>query len=78
MKNPKHVRCAECRYAVVNETISEYPQKKRKLKWVDIQCACTYSEYHRSTLNVSPNGNSQNFVSWGGCKHGKKRDAVSE
>ena len=76
MKDRKHVRCAECRYAMFNEKASAYTQKKRELKWAAIQCTCTYSEYHKATLNISLNGDRQDFVSWDGCKNGVKREAV--
>ena len=76
MKDRKHVHCADCHYAVINKKTSVYTQKKRELKWAAISCACTNSEYHLATLNLSPNGVRQDFISWDGCKYGKRRDVV--
>ena len=76
MKGPNHVHCAKCCYAVINEKASAYTQKKRELKWAAIQCACTYSEFHLALLNVSPNGDRLDFISWEGCKSGVRRKAV--
>ena len=73
MNKPKHIRCAECRYAMIDKRTSVYIQKKQVLKWVGIQCACPDSEYHLALLNVTPNGNRLDFVSWGGCVHGERR-----
>jgi hypothetical protein len=72
----KHVRCVECRYAVINKKASLYIPKSREIKWKAIQCVCSNSEYHRATLTLSANGDMQNYISCGGCRHGVKRGAV--
>jgi len=46
---------------------------KQQLKWAAYQCANAASEYHKSLLNVSPNGDKQTEITWSGCKHGKRR-----
>ena len=46
---------------------------KQTLIWKAIQCANPDSEYHRSLLNVAPNGDRQDRVTWSGCVEGVER-----
>ena len=43
---------------------------KQRLVWKAIQCANSDSEYHRSLLNVTPNGDKQQCITWVGCEEG--------
>ena len=47
--------------------------EKQLLKWAAIQCICYDSEYHKALLNVSPKGDKQREVTWGGCEYGDRR-----
>jgi hypothetical protein len=42
-------------------------------KWEAIECGNPASEYHRALLNVTPNGDMQKCVTWGGCACGERR-----
>ena len=46
---------------------------QQKLKWAAIQCTHPESEYNRALLNVTPSGDPQDRVTWGGCPLGEKR-----
>ena len=43
---------------------------KQKLKWAAIECGCPESEYHKALLNVTPNGEKQDYITWSGCEEG--------
>jgi hypothetical protein len=43
------------------------------LVWAAIECANPDSEYHKALLNVTPNGDKQNCVTWCGCSEGERR-----
>ena len=58
------IRCADCRYAQVDENASES-------SWTAYECVNSRSEYHKALLNVTINGNMQSFISWCGCEHGR-------
>ena len=44
---------------------------KQVLKWAAYECGNLNSEYYKSLLNVSPNGDMQIAVTWSGCGKGK-------
>ena len=46
---------------------------KQELKWAAYQCGCSDSEYHKALLNVTPNGDKQECISWSGCEYGERR-----
>ena len=64
MKN--HIRCAECRYVRRDEAASDK-------RWTAYECGCGESEYFKALLNVSPRGEKQDYISWGGCEDGVTR-----
>lgn len=49
---------------------------KQTLKWAAIQCSCVESEYCRSLLNVTRNGEMVDEVIWTGCASGQKGDKL--
>jgi hypothetical protein len=49
------------------------PCPKQEIKWAAYQCTNTDSEYHKSLLNVSFNGDMQSRITWGGCVEGERR-----
>ena len=57
--------CRSCRFAVRDETTNE-------VGWCGIMCSNPESEYYKSLLNTSKDGNKLDKVTWGGCpKHEK-------
>ena len=40
------------------------------LLWKAVQCTNPDSEYHRSLLNVTVNGDKQTAITWSGCAEG--------
>ena len=68
---PEHIkiRCAECEYVRINEEAS-------RKRWTAYVCGNENSEYYKTFLNVSANGDEQKRVTFGGCKHGRKRVSV--
>jgi hypothetical protein len=65
-KTKECVRCISCRYAKVDEKASDK-------NWTAYECGNEQSEYHKSLLNVTPNGDKQHRISWSGCEHGERR-----
>jgi hypothetical protein len=64
-KSQKHKQTCDRRYDIVCG--------EQTLKWKAIECANPDSEYHKALLNVSPNGDRQERVTWCGCGEGVGR-----
>jgi hypothetical protein len=45
----------------------------QELRWAAFECTNPDSEYHRSLLNVTVNGDMQRAVTWSGCEEGVAR-----
>ena len=58
------IRCAVCRYAQEDENASERG-------WTAYECVNSRSEYHKSLLNVTINGEKQSQITWSGCAEGR-------
>jgi hypothetical protein len=59
------IRCSDCKYVREDEKMSEK-------SWTAYECGNPASEYHKSLLNVTINGDKQSRVSWSGCECGKR------
>jgi hypothetical protein len=59
------IRCSQCRFVRVDGKASEKG-------WTAYECGNSKSEYHKSLLNVTPNGERQAHITWAGCVHGQK------
>ena len=46
---------------------------QQTLTWAAVQCINPDSEYHRCLLNITPNGDKQQRVTWSGCPLGERR-----
>ena len=46
---------------------------KQILKWAAYECGCSESEYYKALLNVTPNGDKQERITWTGCEDGERR-----
>ena len=80
----KHIHCAECRFARVDETYCEDWIDKALLgddyaddyvpsdDWTAYECGNRQSEYFRALLNVSKDGDKLPLITWAGCKHGER------
>jgi hypothetical protein len=62
-KNPANTQSCERRLDTVCS--------QQRLKWAAIQCTNPASEFYRALLNVSPNGDMLDSVTWSGCVCGK-------
>ena len=60
----KKIKCADCRFATVDRNASEKG-------WTAYECGNRKSEYYKSLLNVTPNGDRQHYISWSGCSEGR-------
>ena len=47
---------------------------RQALKWAAIECGNKNSEYFKALLNVTPDGDRQTCVTWGGCPCAERRD----
>lgn len=65
-----HIECAECMYARPDKIASEKG-------WTAYECGNVDSEYYKSLLNVSSEGDKQRIISWGGCELGNQGDLMS-
>ena len=45
---------------------------RQTLNWAAIQCTNPDSEFHRCLLNITPSGDKQYRVTWGGCPCGER------
>jgi len=61
------IKCADCTSATVDESASEKG-------WTAYECNNRSSNYHKSLLNVTPNGERQSFISWRGCGDGRAKE----
>ena len=41
--------------------------------WTAYECGNPKSEYHKSLLNVEPQGNKLSNIMWSGCRFGERR-----
>jgi len=62
------IKCDSCRFARPDPKVSDK-------HWTAYECGNPSSEFHKALLNIDPNGNKQDRVTWGGCAQGKRRDA---
>lgn len=62
----KHIACISCQFATVDESASDK-------RWMAYECSNPESEYHKSLLNVSPNGDKNARISWSGCDYAKRK-----
>ena len=60
------MKCISCRFAAVDETASDK-------HWEAYQCGNPKSEYHKSLINISENGDKHKRISWPGCEHGGRK-----
>ena len=67
-RNPKHTQSCERRF----DTICS----QQTLNWKAYECTNPDSEYHRALLNVTPSGDRQLRITWGGCADGERRRGV--
>lgn len=44
---------------------------QQELRWAAYQCTNADSEFYRSLLNVTPNGDMQTSITWCGCREGE-------
>lgn len=61
----KRVRCISCRYTRIDKKASDR-------NWNAYECGNTRSEYHKSLLNVTQNGDKQYRITWAGCEYGER------
>ena len=61
------IKCKDCIFAKIA------PETKEG-GWCGVKCDNRESNCHGALLNVDPNGNKHNYVSWGGCPHGVERN----
>lgn len=66
--NIKRIRCISCRFAREDQAASDR-------HWTAYECGNSHSEYHKSLLNVTPNGEKQERISWSGCSFGERRSS---
>lgn len=60
------MKCISCRFATVDESASDRD-------WKAYQCSNPKSEYHKSLINISENGDKHKRISWSGCEHGERK-----
>ena len=65
MNVPSHIRCSRCRH------VREDPEASER-DWTAYECGNPASEYYKALLNVRPNGDKQQRVTWGGCPCGEE------
>ena len=65
----KECKCGEgCEFKHTDEICP-----KQIIKWAAYECGCPQSEYFKSLLNVTQNGDKQPKVSWAGCGQWQRR-----
>ena len=64
----KNIKCISCRFAVPDANVSDK-------HWTAQQCSNPDSEYYNALLNVTPSGDKQFRITWGGCPCGERRAA---
>jgi hypothetical protein len=65
LNTSSHIRCSLCRF------VREDPEAGER-DWTAYECGNPDSEYHKALLNVRPNGDKQQRVTWGGCPCGEE------
>ena len=60
------MECIFCRFATVDELASDKD-------WTAYQCSNPKSDYYKSLINVSENGDKHKRISWSGCEHGERK-----
>lgn len=60
------IRCISCRFAAIDEYASDKD-------WTAYQCSNHKSEYHKSLLNVTEDGDRCMRITWSGCEHGERK-----
>lgn len=60
------MKCISCRFASVDKPASDKD-------WTAYECGNPKSEYHRSLINISVNGDKHKRMSWFGCEHGEMK-----
>lgn len=63
------IKCISCRFAIVDETASDRD-------WEAYECSNPKSEYHKSLINISEDGNKHKRISWSGCEHGERKVSI--
>jgi len=61
------IKCISCRFAQVDKKASDK-------NWTAYECGNPKSEYHKSLLNVTVNGNKLTRISWSGCAYGERKN----
>lgn len=61
-----YIRCKWCRFVREDASISDFD-------WTAYECGNPKSEYHKSLLNVDPQGNKLSNIMWSGCRLGERR-----
>ena len=60
------MKCISCRFATIDESASDK-------HWKAYECGNPKSEYHKSLINISENGDKHKRISWSGCQHGERK-----
>ena len=63
---PMKIKCISCRFATVDKSASDK-------HWNAYECGNPKSEYHKSLINISEDGNKHKRISWSGCQHGERK-----
>ncbi len=80
----KQTHCAGCRFASIdpkapgNGIMKVRNRRKgvyRSILWQGVECDNPGSEYYKALLNVNPEGQRMQKITWPGCPHGKRMDA---
>jgi len=82
----KRVRCADCRFVRVDTTYCEdwvdrallgddWVDTSPEDDWIPYECGNCESEYFRSLVNVSVDGDKLDEIIWAGCEHGERKVA---
>ncbi len=60
------IKCMSCRFVTIDEPASDRD-------WKAYGCGNPKSEYHKSLINISENGDKHKRISWSGCEHGRRK-----
>jgi hypothetical protein len=60
------IKCISCRFATIDESASDRD-------WKAYECSNPESEYHKSLINISENGDKHKRISWSGCEQGERK-----
>ncbi len=60
------MKCISCRFATTDKSASDKD-------WTAYECGNPKSEYHKSLVNISENGDKHKRISWSGCEHGERK-----